>query len=509
MKTSFDTLLEGQKKAFDLWSETTRKMADTFAGGLPKEQASDVMNEWLENQKKYWDTILNAGNLKNAFERAPEDMKKWAEAQTEFAKKWMEFHQENSKQYGLKKEDFERFFRSENEAVKSWQNWMEQNSDWVQRNIMNNMPFSQQYHLRNFKDLYESMSHYWDYLHKMIEFGMTEWNAVGRIITPESYRELIGKFMGFKPVKDVEEWIKQSNEIFEKYTEIFRETSMTDDWNNLWTQLSSAYREGKPIHPFQGLQDINLHIKDAFDRFYNMAGQGREVEMARELKDIQFTFLAFIIRGIEIQTKVYEASQPALTQAMDKLYHGYQKDKVMPDYHTFFNEYVNQLEITLLELMKGKEYASLQGDLSKLAAILKGKMDHLYELAFTDTPFLMKSFSNEVAKEMAALRKRIRDLEMRLSQVDHPVAEKKKDDLKAELLATTGTETNGHKDDLKQINGIGPKMEEMLNTLGIQSFRQLARLTEQNYDLMDQLMENFQGRAKRDQWAEQAKKFVK
>ena len=142
MKTSFDTLLEGQKKAFDLWSETTRKMADTFAGGLPKEQASDVMNEWLENQKKYWDTILNAGNLKNAFERAPEDMKKWAEAQTEFAKKWMEFHQENSKQYGLKKEDFERFFRSENEAVKSWQNWMEQNSDWVQRNIMNNMPFS-------------------------------------------------------------------------------------------------------------------------------------------------------------------------------------------------------------------------------------------------------------------------------------------------------------------------------------------------------------------------------
>lgn len=77
------------------------------------------------------------------------------------------------------------------------------------------------------------------------------------------------------------------------------------------------------------------------------------------------------------------------------------------------------------------------------------------------------------------------------------------------MLSSTGTESNGHKDDLKQINGIGPKLEEMLNALGIQSFRQLARITEKNYELIDQLMENFQGRAKRDQWAEQAKKFVK
>ena len=47
-------------------------------------------------------------------------------------------------------------------------------------------------------------------------------------------------------------------------------------------------------------------------------------------------------------------------------------------------------------------------------------MDQLFELTFEGTPFMMKSFSNEVAKEMAALRKRIRDLELRLSEFDHP-----------------------------------------------------------------------------------------
>ncbi|MCB0656518.1 MAG: hypothetical protein KDC57_10305 [Saprospiraceae bacterium] len=508
MKTNIDTLLEGQKKAFDLWTETTRKMADAFAGGLPKEEPTGVLDEWLDNQKKYWDAILNTGNLKNAFERAPEDMKKWAEAQTEFATKWLEFYQEFAGHYGMKNEDLKRFFKAENLTVKSWQEWMDKNNEWVQKNILDNMPFSQQFHLRNFKDLYESMGRYWDYFNKMIEYGITEWNSVGRIITPDAYRDIIGKFIGFKPVKDVEDWIRQTNELFEKYIEFYKETGITQDWTDLWTKMSSAYRDGKSVEGYQGLLDLNQHMKEGLDRFYHLAGKGKEVEMGRELKEIQFTYLAFIIRSMEIQTRVFEVSQPALTQTLDTLYHAYQQDKKMPDYHTFFQEYVNQLEKSLIQLMEGVDYATMQGELSKLAAVLKGKMDHLYELAFDGTPFLMKSFSDEVAKEMAALRKRIRDLEMRLAKVDHPVNEKKKDDLKASLLQATGIETNGTKDDLKKISGIGPKLEETLNAIGIQSFRQLARLTEKHYAMLDELMESFQGRAKRDQWAEQAKKFI-
>ena len=44
----------------------------------------------------------------------------------------------------------------------------------------------------------------------------------------------------------------------------------------------------------------------------------------------------------------------------------------------------------------------------------------------------------------------------------------------------------------------------MLNELGIYTFGQLSKMTDAEYDLVDSLLSSFQGRGKRDKWAEQA-----
>ena len=62
-------------------------------------------------------------------------------------------------------------------------------------------------------------------------------------------------------------------------------------------------------------------------------------------------------------------------------------------------------------------------------------------------------------------------------------------------------------DDLKKINGIGPKMEEKLNELGIFTFAQVAKMTQKEYDLLDSITGSFPGRAERDDWAGQAAKL--
>lgn len=421
MKTNIDSIIEGQKKVFDLWAETTKSMAETLAGGMPKDSGKDYWNEWLENQKKYWDAIIHSGNLQNAFQGSPDEMRKWAEAQTDFAKKWMEFYNENASKYGFKSPGLS----MDNTAMKSWQQWMEQNNPWIQQNITKNLPFTQQWNLHNFKDLYESFTHYWEYLSKMIEFGMTEWDAIGRFVTPDAYREIVGKFMGYKPAKNVDELIKQTNEVFERYIKLFSQYQVNKDWPDQWTKMTQAIMEGHPAASYTTLLEINQNIKNGIDKFYNLAGEGREVEITRILKDIQFTYIAFILRSLELQTKVYEVSQPALSKTLEILSKEYQANKVAPDFQLFFNQYINNLETALLKLMNGSEYAVLQGELSKLAASLKGKMGKVFELTLEGTPFLMKTFSDEVAKEMAALRKRIRDLELRLSKVDHPVAKTK------------------------------------------------------------------------------------
>ena len=64
-------------------------------------------------------------------------------------------------------------------------------------------------------------------------------------------------------------------------------------------------------------------------------------------------------------------------------------------------------------------------------------------------------------------------------------------------------------DDLKKVKGIGPKMEKTLNEIGIFTFAQVSRMTNTEYDLLDEITGTFPGRAQRDDWAGQAGKLNK
>ena len=61
------------------------------------------------------------------------------------------------------------------------------------------------------------------------------------------------------------------------------------------------------------------------------------------------------------------------------------------------------------------------------------------------------------------------------------------------------------KDDLQVIKGIGPFIEEKLNALGITTYRQLANMNAKLEKQVNEAIEFFPGRVKRDQWVAQAK----
>ena len=63
---------------------------------------------------------------------------------------------------------------------------------------------------------------------------------------------------------------------------------------------------------------------------------------------------------------------------------------------------------------------------------------------------------------------------------------------------------NGLPDDLKEISGIGLKIEDMLHELGIFHFDQIARWTKENIKWIEQYL-NFKGRVERENWVGQAK----
>ena len=66
---------------------------------------------------------------------------------------------------------------------------------------------------------------------------------------------------------------------------------------------------------------------------------------------------------------------------------------------------------------------------------------------------------------------------------------------------------DGDIDDLKEISGIGPALEEKLHGLGIYHYRQIAALNADEIAAIDETL-NFKGRIERDGWLDQAAKLA-
>ncbi|MDB2335325.1 hypothetical protein N9V31_01215, partial [Candidatus Poseidonia alphae] len=68
-----------------------------------------------------------------------------------------------------------------------------------------------------------------------------------------------------------------------------------------------------------------------------------------------------------------------------------------------------------------------------------------------------------------------------------------------------GTAKASEKDDLQVMKGIGPFIEEKLNALGIYTYLQVSKMTSKLETDVNEAIEFFPGRVKRDQWVNQAK----
>ena len=72
-----------------------------------------------------------------------------------------------------------------------------------------------------------------------------------------------------------------------------------------------------------------------------------------------------------------------------------------------------------------------------------------------------------------------------------------------------GTASGNEKDDLRKIKGIGPFSEKKLNSIGIFTYTQLSRLESEDVDKLNEVIEFFPGRIKRDNWVDQAQNLLK
>ena len=109
----------------------------------------------------------------------------------------------------------------------------------------------------------------------------------------------------------------------------------------------------------------------------------------------------------------------------------------------------------------------------------------------------------EQATDPAIARARARVVELASARAARASVSAKAD---APVPAKRGSERNVRiaTDDLRQIGGIGPKLEQALNAMGFRTYAQIAALSEADIARIEEKM-GFAGRVARDGWVSQAR----
>lgn len=521
MKTQFDAIIEGQKKAMSFWANMAEQMNQAIAGGMKSEiTGDDLMKEWLEKQQSFFKDFSNVSDPEKAFQNAPEQLRKWMEWQTAYAEKWLKFYQQNAEKMGWKMPELDGFATTPQELAKQtfeqWKAWLGDGASFMPKQVLDKLPNNMKPHFKNFIDSYQHFYRHWEPILNMIKNGLYDQSVVEKYFSTDAYHKMVNQVMGYKAVGNVSEVIENVNNWFEKALGAYKEewgnmNAISDNWRK---DLKEQIEKGN-LPYFEIATDLTQRMRDHLVPFENIMAQGRETEIVKLMRDIQFGYVSFLMKSAELQTQVHESGRFALPDIIRKYYQQYQETNELPDYQTFFNDYINQLEESILEVLHAGDYSQLQSEVSVAGARLKSMQERLLELWFSDIPFLTRTDGDDIARETTALRKKVRSLEQRIAALEQLLENKQTATAattgvspKKKLIDKIGAAPAGQRNDLKVIKGIGPKLEKMLNELGIYTYEQMSRLTNKEYELIDQLLGSFQGRGQRDHWAEQAQDLL-
>jgi BMFP domain-containing protein YqiC len=424
MKTlteQLETFAEGQKQVYNYWTDASKKMMATFANKTESkpETVENLLKEWYEKQQAFFEKTMKVENPQDAMSKAADNFKDWAALQVEFSEKMVNFYQKNAP-----KTAFE-LPKTWNGDFNNFGEFMQKGTQWIQENIMEKLPTNMRPHLSNFNNAYGDMFKNWENLTKMMEYGIYTKDAVEKYFSPDAYKNFVNQFMGYNTTFNVSEMLDKTNAMFEKMMTQFNvKAPNMNGMMDMWTAQTQKMSGLDMSTYFKLATDLSAQANESLTPYYNVLSPSKETKAAKILKDIQFTYIAFIVKMAEMQSSVYQAGQNALPETLKAYYETFEKTKELPDYQEFFNQYINVLENHITEVLKSSTYSKLQNEVAKAGLGVKSKMEELMELMLADMPIVLRSEANDIAQETNTLRKKVRTLERKLEAIEKAIGGK-------------------------------------------------------------------------------------
>ncbi len=272
---------------------------------------------------------------------------------------------------------------------------------------------------------------------------------------------------------------------------------------------------------FNALQANFNAIQPERDQYKTKAGE-LETQMA-ELKNKTSNLESTngdLLKQLEEAKAKANSSNGAITQELEQLRAA--KQKLTDD----LNQCNNQSNTLRSELESAKasvanapssdQLAGLQAEKGRLAQELASVTAKVASAPSGDELARLQADNQSLKAELEALKAKAAAAPPPPPAPTHVEPELDEEDAKDETLVRIrekaknidfgrlGVASRAEKDDLKEIKGIGPYIEKKLNALGIYRFEQISRFNDEDIDKVNDAIEFFPGRVRRDDWKGQA-----
>lgn len=178
-----------------------------------------------------------------------------------------------------------------------------------------------------------------------------------------------------------------------------------------------------------------------------------------------------------------------------------------------YQKTINTLQSKLEEAEKSKD--RLNEDLKAAQKELAEKSDQNEKLQKQYDELMKKEkVMEKAAAEGKKTSEKLQEIEAELKEAEMELKEKeellKRISERKHLIdyARIGTASKENSENLKMISGIGPFIEEKLNSIDIYTFEQISKFRKKDMDAVTEAIEFFPGRIERDEWVAQAKELV-
>lgn len=439
-KEILDTVVETQTKAINSFVETANKFQEALKSENAFEKSSEIYKNWWESQVSLFNNLSKDSKLDtpftNAFatEKTEDFYKNIYTSQLDAIKKSTDFNlnlynslssfgkpaTETSEQFLTMNSTWNTLFDSWTKTLNST---MESMNKTMPNNALNMDLFKNAF---NTNTLYFKLQEFYQPIFSAFKTNNFSADSLKSIFDQAQYKKITEEiFQQFFPKNNLTSLLENNTKFVQDFFATQRNTNK--DFQSYWNTFTEKFPtmiSGDFAQWNNSFKNTQHSFTESFAPLMKLVNDSKEKENVELAISSLDKASVYSMKLAEMQYLIYTTGQAVSKEAAAVLTEKAKDTTFTTTFQPFFNEWVSINEKHYTQLFSTEEFSKLKAELTTLSLDIKKNLEFQFENKIEALPLVVKSEMDELYQTIHDLKKTIKSLESKVTNLEKPVAAK-------------------------------------------------------------------------------------